>query len=43
MDTPQWNAGTLLELSGAYWKTCALHGAVKLDLFTSLGTEQVAT
>ncbi len=27
----------LLQLSGAYWKTCVLHAAVKLDLFTRIG------
>lgn len=32
----QWNPGTLLALSGAYWQTCALHAGVALDLFTSL-------
>lgn len=28
--------GPLLSLSGAYWKSCALHAAVKLDVFTPL-------
>ena len=27
----------LLEMSGYYWKTCTLHTAVKLDIFTRLG------
>lgn len=31
-----WNPGRLLELSGYYWKTCALHAAVKLDVFSVL-------
>jgi hypothetical protein len=31
-----WHPGKLLELSGYYWKTCTLHAAVKLDLFTAL-------
>ncbi len=26
----------LLQLSGSYWSTCALHAAVKLDIFTHL-------
>ncbi len=30
--TPQ----SILELSGYYWKTCALHAAVKLDIFTAI-------
>ena len=37
-----WNPGQLLELSGYYWKTCALHAAVKLDVFTCLGEEQLS-
>ncbi len=39
MDKPNWNPGTLLGLSGQYWKTCLLHAAVKLDLFTTLGDD----
>jgi hypothetical protein len=31
-----WNPGKLLEVSGAYWQSCALHAAVKLDVFTHL-------
>lgn len=30
----EWHPGTLLETSGGYWKTCALHAAVQLDVFT---------
>jgi predicted O-methyltransferase YrrM len=37
-----WNPGQLLELSGYYWKTCTLHAAVKLDVFTCLGEEQLS-
>jgi len=29
-----WHPGELLELSGYFWKTCTLHAAVKLDVFT---------
>ena len=36
MKDQQWNPGTLLEMSGYYWKTCALHAAVKLDVFSVL-------
>ena len=32
-----WNPGELLEISGYFWKTCALHAAVKLDVFTVIG------
>ena len=31
-----WSAQQLLELSGSYWQTCALHAGVELDLFTPL-------
>jgi len=30
----------LLEISGFYWKTAALHAAVKLDIFTLVGDRQ---
>ena len=38
----EWNPGELLELSGYFWKTCTLHAAVKLDVFTCLGEEQLS-
>lgn len=31
----------LLEVSGSYWQTCALHAAVKLDVFTAIGRKQL--
>ncbi len=34
--TPSWNAGSLLQLSGSYWQVFTLHAGVKLDIFTSL-------
>ena len=37
MATAQMNPGELLETSGFYWKTCTLHAAVKLDVFTVIG------
>jgi hypothetical protein len=37
MNIQEWNPGRLLELSGYYWKTCTLHAAVKLDVFTAIG------
>jgi len=37
-----WNPGTLLEMSGGYWKTCTLHAGVKLDIFTLIGTDAVS-
>jgi SAM-dependent methyltransferase len=36
-ETTNWHPGTLLQLSGYYWKTCTLHAAVKLDIFTLIG------
>lgn len=37
MNDREWNVGRLMELSGGYWQTCALHAAVKLGLFTKMG------
>ena len=37
MATREWNPGELLEISGFFWKTCALHTSVKLDVFTAIG------
>jgi SAM-dependent methyltransferase len=37
--TKEWHPGTLLQLSGAYWKTCTLHAGVKLDIFTTIGRD----
>ena len=42
MMTQRWNPGALLELSGAFWKTCALHAAVKLDVFSVIGDDQLS-
>ena len=42
MANREWNPGELLELSGYFWKTCTLHAAVKLDVFTCLGGEQLS-
>jgi len=33
--------GSLLEISGSYWKTCTLHTAVKLDIFTIIGDSRL--
>jgi predicted O-methyltransferase YrrM len=32
----------LLRLSGSYWKVCALHAGVKLDIFTAIGKERLS-
>jgi len=42
MATQEWNPGQILELSGSYWKTCTLHAAVKLDVFTAIGKERLS-
>lgn len=39
MSDQNWHPGTLLELSGHYWKTCTLHAGVKLDVFTAAGKD----
>ena len=41
MKTKQWNPGELLELSGYFWKTGVLHAAVKLDVFTVIGSDHL--
>jgi hypothetical protein len=41
MNAQEWNPGQLLETSGGYWLSCALHAAVKLDVFTVIGKEQM--
>ncbi len=35
-----WSAGSILEVSGYYWKTATLHAAVSLDVFSVLGAGQ---
>ena len=41
MKEPAWTKPALLELSGSYWKTCALHTGVKLALFTVIGRQEM--
>ncbi len=41
MQTKDWTPGSLLELSGYYWKTCALHAGIKLEVFTVIGGEMI--
>lgn len=36
------NPGEILGISGAYWRSLALHAGVRLDLFTIIGDERVA-
>ena len=42
MKNAEWNPGTLLETSGGYWKTCALHAAVQLDVFTVMTDQRLS-
>ena len=37
MTARNWNPGELLEVSGFFWKTCTLHAAVKIGVFTVIG------
>ena len=41
MEKEKLTPGNLIEISGGYWKTCALHAAVKLDVFTIIGDAQI--
>jgi ubiquinone/menaquinone biosynthesis C-methylase UbiE len=41
MAVPEWTPETILRLSGDYWRTCALHAGVKLDIFTLLGNSRL--
>jgi len=41
MDQQTWTPDRILKTSGAYWATCALHGAVVLDVFTRIGDTRV--
>lgn len=42
MEKKTWTPAQLLELSGGYWSTCALHAGVKLNLFTPLSAGSLA-
>lgn len=43
MSTQEWYPGQLLELSGYYWRTCTLHASVKLDIFTTIGDQELTS
>ncbi len=43
MNMQEWNPGKLLEISGSYWRGCTLHAAVKLDVFTAIGDEELTS
>lgn len=42
MTAQEMNPGKLLEISGSYWRTCALHAGVKLDVFTAIGDKPLS-
>src|SRR5512143_3139327 len=42
MSSREWKAGDLLELSAYFWKTCTLHAAVKLDVFSTIGGDSLS-
>ena len=41
MTRQKWTPETILRMSGDYWKTCALHAGVKLDIFTVIGKDRL--
>ncbi|MDD2273001.1 MAG: methyltransferase [Desulfuromonadaceae bacterium] len=42
MEQSDWNPAALLQLSGGYWSTCALHAGVKLGVFTTLAEGEMS-
>ncbi len=42
MDLTEWTVGKLLQVSGSYWQSCALHAAIKLDLFSTLQDDRLS-
>ena len=42
MTQKHWHPGSLLELSGYFWKTATLHAAVKLDVFSFIGRSGIS-
>ena len=37
MESRHWTPERIMQTTGAYWETCALHAAVELDLFSCIG------
>ena len=37
----EWNIGQLLSTSSAYWRSSTVHAAVKLEIFSVIGDEQL--
>ncbi len=42
MAAREWTPGEILELTGAYWRTCALHASVRLDIFSVIDTQELS-
>jgi predicted O-methyltransferase YrrM len=41
MNNKEWTPGRLFKISGYYWLSCAIHAAVKLDVFTAIGLRKL--
>ncbi len=41
-EAPRWTPGRMLATSSNYWQACAIHAAVKLEIFTALGEESLS-
>ncbi|MFC1837762.1 methyltransferase [Thermodesulfobacteriota bacterium] len=41
MNGQEWNTGLLLSTSSGYWRSCAIHAAVKLEIFSVIGRGQL--
>ncbi|MGZ6291413.1 MAG: methyltransferase family protein, partial [Syntrophales bacterium] len=41
MDTQAWSPDKLLYVSGYYWQSFTLHAAIKLGIFTIVGSEEL--
>jgi len=42
MEDNNWTPADILQMSGSYWSACALHAAVKLDIFSALVEQQLS-
>lgn len=40
-DGREWKAGELIGLASSYWQPCALHAAVKMEIFSALGGKKL--
>jgi len=42
LEKQEWHPGSLLELSGYYWRSCTLHAGVKLGIFSLIGDDELS-